>query len=74
MRWTRKFGHSARGKFLGVLFGDDFQVVGAAHDPDQGFLLHQIERDPALDVLPMGDDSFLGYNEGNHKSAHCCTC
>ena len=37
--------------------GDDLQVVDAVHDPDQGLRLHQVERDPAGDVLPLGDDA-----------------
>ena len=37
--------------------GYDLQVVDAVHDPDQGLRLHEVEGDPPLDVLPLGDDS-----------------
>ena len=37
--------------------GDGLTVFGPVHDPNQGFGFHQVERNPAGDVLSLGDDT-----------------
>ena len=37
--------------------GHDLQVVDPVHDPDKLLGLHEVEGDPAGDVLPLGDDA-----------------
>ena len=36
---------------------DGLQVVHVLDDPYQGFRFHEVERNPAVDVLPLGHDA-----------------